>query len=89
VILFTHIDMPGAHYKKLHPRINKVKYVEVHRKRGSFYKEVMSPNQATVQGSIGTPSTSIANNLQDSGTLEGYENWSDIPMYNPPHTKVC
>ena len=65
--------MTGTHYKKLHPCINKVKYVEVHRKRGSFYKEVMIPN---LQGYIGTPSPSpsIVNNLQHSPMLEGYEN---------------
>ena len=80
--------MTSTHYKKLRPPIKKVKYVEVHRKRGSFYKEVMLQNQSSIQRSGGMPSTSMMQHAQYN-PVDGSENWNDIPIYNAPHTKVC
>ena len=35
-----------------------------------------------------TKSSTSNNRLQFSPGLEGYDNWNDIPVYNPPQTKV-
>lgn len=69
--LVSNHNMPGVHHKKIGPPIKKVKYVEVHTKKGNYFKEV------TIAGSpakvIRTPSVA----LQDNSPAE------QPPYYEP------
>ena len=79
--------MPGSRYRKFNPAITKVKYIEVKRTRGSFYKEIKAPRQRSAPASPAKRPTTT-NHLEFSPGLAGYDNWSDIPIYTAPHTKV-
>jgi hypothetical protein len=75
--------MPGQRHKKIQPPIRKVKYVEVERKKGNFFKEVTvasSPIKMNRTPSIGPE--------KDWAAAEpSLEYDRPIPLYNAP-TKV-
>lgn len=79
--------MPGARYKKCRPPMRKVTYIEVKRKRGSFWKEVDAPRKAGSSIHIGTPSTSSRQQPNQSA-FDDYSTWNDIPLDFPRQSKV-
>lgn len=67
--------------------MRKVTYIEVKRKRGSFWKEVNAPRKAGSSNYIGTPSTSSRQRLHHSD-IDDYSTWNDIPIDFPHRSKV-